>query len=115
MNNPAYILKVRIRRLSKRGINRQEQAARNFEFQKGIFFSGILCVFQEKVPHLERKITAGCRRRFVHRLLHFTLFNLEGARRKRRGRRGGLAQLGERLPCKQEVSGSIPLISTRLS
>ena len=27
---------------------------------------------------------------------------------------GGLAQLGERLPCKQEVSGSIPLISTNL-
>ena len=27
-------------------------------------------------------------------------------------KRGGLAQLGERLPCKQEVSGSIPLIST---
>ena len=27
---------------------------------------------------------------------------------------GGLAQLGERLPCKQEVSGSIPLISTRI-
>ena len=27
-------------------------------------------------------------------------------------RRGGLAQLGERLPCKQEVSGSNPLIST---
>ena len=27
---------------------------------------------------------------------------------------GGLAQLGERLPCKQEVSGSIPLISTKL-
>ena len=25
---------------------------------------------------------------------------------------GGLAQLGERLPCKQEVSGSSPLIST---
>ena len=25
---------------------------------------------------------------------------------------GGLAQLGERLLCKQEVSGSIPLIST---
>ena len=24
---------------------------------------------------------------------------------------GGIAQLGERLPCKQEVSGSIPLIS----
>ena len=28
---------------------------------------------------------------------------------------GGLAQLGERLPCKQEVSGSIPLISTNLN
>ena len=28
-------------------------------------------------------------------------------------RDGGIAQLGERLPCKQEVSGSIPLISTR--
>ena len=25
---------------------------------------------------------------------------------------GDIAQLGERLPCKQEVSGSIPLIST---
>ena len=28
-------------------------------------------------------------------------------------RYGGLAQLGERLPCKQEVSGSNPLISTK--
>ena len=27
-------------------------------------------------------------------------------------KRGDIAQLGERLPCKQEVSGSIPLIST---
>jgi hypothetical protein len=27
---------------------------------------------------------------------------------------GGLAQLGERLPCTQEVSGSIPLSSTIL-
>ena len=25
---------------------------------------------------------------------------------------GGLAQLGERLPCKQEVRGSTPLVST---
>ena len=40
-----------------------------------------------------------------------TLFNLEGALRCGDG---GLAQLGERLPCKQEVSGSIPLISTNL-
>ena len=44
-----------------------------------------------------------------------TLFNLEGTRPKadEAWRFGGLAQLGERLPCKQEVSGSIPLISTR--
>ena len=28
---------------------------------------------------------------------------------------GGLAQLGERLPCKQEVTGSIPVLSTRRS
>ena len=28
---------------------------------------------------------------------------------------GGLAQLGERLPCKQEVTGSIPVISTSFS
>ena len=37
-----------------------------------------------------------------------SLFNLEGTSSKN----GGLAQLGERLPCKQEVSGSNPLIST---
>ena len=44
-----------------------------------------------------------------------TLFNLEGTRPKadEAWRFGGLAQLGERLPCKQEVSGSIPLISTK--
>ena len=41
-----------------------------------------------------------------------TLFNLEGALRC--VDMGGLAQLGERLPCKQEVSGSIPLISTNV-
>lgn len=27
---------------------------------------------------------------------------------------GGVAQLGERLPCKQEVIGSIPFTSTKL-
>jgi hypothetical protein len=32
--------------------------------------------------------------------------------KNRRSLRGGLAQLGERLLCKQEVSGSSPLIST---
>ena len=42
-----------------------------------------------------------------------TLFNLEGALGASKRIDGGLAQLGERLPCKQEVSGSIPLISTK--
>ena len=46
----------------------------------------------------------------------FTLFNLEGTGKDVpkdvEDGYGGLAQLGERLPCKQEVSGSIPLIST---
>ena len=42
-----------------------------------------------------------------------SLFNLEGALRKEVRDNGGLAQLGERLPCKQEVSGSNPLISTK--
>ena len=31
---------------------------------------------------------------------------------QRRNLYGGLAQLGERLPCKQEVTGSIPVLST---
>ena len=43
-------------------------------------------------------------------LMIFSLFNLEGVRREIEG---DIAQLGERLPCKQEVSGSIPLISTK--
>ena len=29
--------------------------------------------------------------------------------------RGDIAQLGERLPCKQEVAGSIPTISTKVN
>ena len=43
------------------------------------------------------------------RSLDVTLFNLEGVRREIEG---DIAQLGERLPCKQEVAGSIPTIST---
>ncbi len=31
------------------------------------------------------------------------------------GPRGGVAQLGERLLCKQEVVGSIPITSTKLA
>ena len=46
----------------------------------------------------------------------FPLFNLEGTEEKKlkkiRTLNGGLAQLGERLPCKQEVTGSIPVLST---
>ena len=34
------------------------------------------------------------------------------ARKKKFKKRGGLAQLGERLPYKQRVSGSSPLTST---
>ena len=45
-------------------------------------------------------------------LMIFSLFNLEGIPQEVKIGCGGLAQLGERLPCKQEVSGSIPLIST---
>ena len=45
-----------------------------------------------------------------------TLFNLEGTLRRTEreysGELGGLAQLGERLICIQEVNGSIPLFST---
>ena len=44
-------------------------------------------------------------------LLFVTLFNLEGTGPWERC--GDIAQLGERLPCKQEVAGSIPTISTR--
>ena len=44
-----------------------------------------------------------------------SLFNLEGtlsAATYWNRTYGGVAQLGEHLPCKQGVSGSIPLIST---
>ena len=52
--------------------------------------------------------------------MYFALFNLEGTeenvpKQLRIPEFGGLAQLGERLPCKQEVTGSIPVLSTRRS
>ncbi len=40
------------------------------------------------------------------------LFNLQGASLEECDRSGGIAQLGERLPCKQEVAGSTPAVST---
>ena len=39
------------------------------------------------------------------------LFNFEGPSGKKL--HGGVAQLGEHLPCKQGVKGSIPFISTK--
>ena len=41
------------------------------------------------------------------------MFNLEGIGPGKNEIRGDIAQLGERLPCKQEVAGSIPTISTK--
>ena len=56
--------------------------------------------------------------RSVQSVKYLALFNLEGTDKQctlQSGEGyGGLAQLGERLPCKQEVSGSIPLISTKM-
>ena len=43
----------------------------------------------------------------------FSLFNLEGIPQKVKIGCGGLAQLGERLPCKQEVTSSNLVFSTR--
>jgi hypothetical protein len=40
------------------------------------------------------------------------VFDSRGTRRARRMRDGAIAQLGERLLCKQEVTGSIPVGST---
>ena len=43
-----------------------------------------------------------------------SLFNLEDTGSARAEKiDGDIAQLGERLPCKQEVAGSIPTISTK--
>ena len=42
------------------------------------------------------------------------MFNLEDTGSARAEKiDGDIAQLGERLPCKQEVAGSIPTISTK--
>ena len=40
------------------------------------------------------------------------LFDFQGLLEKRIPKYGGVAQLGEHLPCKQGVKGSIPFIST---
>jgi hypothetical protein len=64
---------------------------------------------RREVAQLGRALGLGPRgRRFEsclpdHVLLRFIFYD------------GGLAQLGERLPCTQEVSGSIPLVSTIIS
>ena len=62
------------------------------------------------------KVEAGLRLRFRK---DRSLFNFEGPNKEDfsfdlrvKEDRGGLAQLGEHLPCKQGVKGSNPLIST---
>ena len=47
-----------------------------------------------------------------YRCLILRVLDKETQKRETVVKDGGLAQLGERLPCTQEVSGSIPLIST---
>ena len=37
-----------------------------------------------------------------------------GTKEREKGNRGGVAQLGEHLPCKQGVMGSNPIISTKV-
>ena len=47
-----------------------------------------------------------------YNILH--LFNLQDPSRVLEElQSGGIAQMGERLPCKQEVAGSIPAVSTK--
>ena len=71
-----------------------------------------------RLDHLLSKETSG-RLRFAGNILvswlttRVTLFNLEGIGLRKIV--GDIAQLGERLPCKQEVAGSIPTISTKKS
>ena len=60
-------------------------------------------------------------RRQILYLMNFTirftdilhLFNLQDPSGVLEELSGGIAQLGERLPCKQEVAGSIPAVSTK--
>ena len=46
-------------------------------------------------------------------LRHFASIQSSGPERFLKRPSGGIAQLGERLPCKQEVAGSIPAVSTK--
>ena len=78
-----------------------------------------------RLDHLLSKETSDIDRGHISNVLRsvqsvkvFTLFNLEGTgknvpKQTRIPKFGGLAQLGERLPCKQEVTGSIPVLSTK--
>ena len=51
------------------------------------------------------------------RLLNFccSIFRDRKRSLKRKPFQGGVAQLGEHLPCKQGVMGSIPIISTKIT
>ena len=75
--------------------------------------------YEKREAQLSRKKSEGSdTKRESVRETRSTLYGFEGARAlskslngKGKGN-GGVAQLVERLPCKQEVSGSTPLIST---
>ena len=56
---------------------------------------------------------AQCRHRMKGRREEFLLPGIRGDPRKPGTSNGGVAQLGEHLPCKQGVMGSNPIISTR--
>ncbi len=59
--------------------------------------------------------TRGANGRLVKRLRHRPFTAVSGVRFPHRSPFGRLAQLGERLPYKQNVSGSIPLAPTMLN
>ena len=50
------------------------------------------------------------KRSFSTKIIHYSLFTIHYSFKYPNG---GVAQLGEHLPCKQGVMGSIPIISTR--
>ena len=76
-------------------------------------------VLKEKANGLERRLLTTCRWHVVTAVAFpresesILAHHFKTKTDSKRKEYGGLAQLGERLPCKQEVSGSIPLISTK--
>ena len=69
---------------------------------------GDICIFREHRAKREGKAresrSTGESRKIV--------VQFPGTKEREKGNRGGVAQLGEHLPCKQGVMGSNPIIST---